>query len=65
MMKIDEIDTASPEQLAPILHAALQRLGQLGRTGAVALAALVGDDDADFDEASGWIEDIASGGLRR
>lgn len=63
-MKTGDIDTASPEQLAPILYAALQRLGQLGRTGAVALAALVADDDADFDEASGWIEEIASGGLR-
>jgi len=63
-MKTADIDTASPEQLAPILYAALQRLGQLGRTGAVALAAFVADDDADFDEASGWIEEIASGGLR-
>jgi len=63
-MNIPNIDTASPEELAPILHAAIQRLGQLGRTGALALAALVEDDDADFDEASSWLADIASGGLR-
>lgn len=63
-MTIPNIDTASPEELAPILHAAIQRLGQLGRTGALALAALVEDDDADFDEAAGWLADIASGGLR-
>lgn len=63
-MTISDIDTATPEQLAPILYAAIERLGQLGRTGAVALAALVEDDDADFDEASSWISDIADGGLR-
>ncbi|WP_263588853.1 hypothetical protein [Sphingopyxis sp. GC21] len=63
-MNIPNLDTASPEVLAPILHAAIQRLGQLGRTGAVALAALVEDDDADFDEAASWIADIAAGGLR-
>ncbi|WP_232014766.1 hypothetical protein [Sphingopyxis sp. EG6] len=43
---------------------ALQRLGQLGRAGAIALARQVEDDDADFDEAAEWIADIASGGLR-
>ena len=63
-MNIPNLDTTSPEVLAPILHAAIQRLGQLGRTGAVALAALVEDDDADFDEAASWIADIAAGGLR-
>jgi len=63
-MTISDIDTATPEQLAPILYAAIERLGQLGRTGAVALAALVEDDDADFEEASSWISDIADGGLR-
>ncbi len=58
------IDAANPEQLAPILYAAVQRLGQLGREGAVALAPLVADEDADFDEGASWIEDIAAGGLR-
>ncbi len=64
MMTIADLDTASPEQLAPILHAALQRLGQLGREGAVALARLVEDDDADIDEAAEWIADLAGGNLR-
>ncbi len=63
-MSTSDIDTATPEQLAPVLYAAIQRLGQLGRDGAVALAALVEDDDADFDEAAEWIGDIAAGGLR-
>jgi hypothetical protein len=63
-MTTTDIDTATAEQLAPILYAAIQRLGQLGRTGAVALAALVEDDDADFEEASSWIGDIAAGDLR-
>lgn len=62
-MNISDIDTATPEQLAPILLGALQRLGQLGRAGAVALAALVDDGDADFDEAASWIEDVAAGNL--
>lgn len=62
-MTQSDIDTATPQQLAPILHAALQRLGQLGREGAMALATLVGDDDADFDEAASWIADVAAGGL--
>lgn len=60
-MKIDDIDTASPEALAPVLLACLQRLGQLGRNGAIALARLVDDGDADFDEAAEWIGDIANG----
>lgn len=63
-MRISEIETADPEALAPVLLAAIQRLGQLGRSGAVALARLVDDDDADFDEAAEWIADIASGGLK-
>ena len=48
-MTTSDIDTATAEQLAPVAYAAIQRLGQLGRTGAVALAALVEDDDADFE----------------
>ncbi len=63
-MKTDDIDTATPEQLAPVLFAALQRLGQLDRTGAVALAALVDDEDADFEEAASWVGDLAAGDLR-
>ncbi|WIW89614.1 hypothetical protein K3M67_06555 [Sphingobium sp. V4] len=63
-MTTADIDNATPEQLAPVLYAAVQRLGQLGREGAVAVAPLVGDDDADFDEGASWIEDIAAGGLR-
>lgn len=63
-MNASDIGTAAADQLAPVLLAALQRLGELGREGAVALARLVEDDDADFDEAAEWIADIASGGLR-
>jgi hypothetical protein len=63
-MTTSDIDTATPEQLAPVLYAAIQRLGQLGRTGAVALAALVDEDDADFEEAASWLSDIAAGDLR-
>jgi len=63
-MTTAEIDTATPDQLAPVLYTAIQRLGQLGREGAAALAPLVADDDADFDEGASWIEDIAAGGLR-
>ncbi len=62
-MRISDIHLASADELAPVLIEALQRLGQLGRAGAVALAALVEDGDADFDEAAGWIEQVASGGL--
>ena len=51
-MTTSDIDTATAEQLAPVLYAAIQRLGQFGRTGAVALAALVEDDDADFEEGA-------------
>ena len=36
-MQTSQIGTATPEQLAPLLLAALQRLGQLGRNGAIAL----------------------------
>ncbi|MFA7603340.1 MAG: hypothetical protein WCY29_10065 [Novosphingobium sp.] len=63
-MRISEIETANPEALAPVLLAAIQRLGQLGRNGALALASLLEDDDSDFDEAAEWIADIASGGLK-
>lgn len=63
-MKLNEIENADPEDLAPFLLAALQRLGQLGREGAVALARLVVDDDADLDEAGEWISDIIDGGCR-
>ncbi|EZP69560.1 hypothetical protein BV96_04100 [Sphingomonas paucimobilis] len=63
-MQTSRIDTATPDELAPVLLSALQRLGQLGREGTVALARLVADDDADFDEAAEWISDIAEGGLR-
>ncbi len=63
-MHTSRIDTATPEDLAPVLLCALQRLGQLGREGAVSLARMVADDDADFDEAAEWISDIAVGGLR-
>ena len=63
-MNVSNIESASAADLAPVLLSCLQRLGQLGREGAVALARLVEDDDADFDEASEWIADIASGGLR-
>lgn len=63
-MKIGDIDTLTPEQLAPVLRATIQRLGQLGRTGAVALAAVVEDDDGDFDEGASWVSDVAAGGVR-
>lgn len=63
-MRTSQIDIATPDELAPVLLFALRRLGQLGRSGAVALARQVEDDDADFDEAAEWIADIASGGLR-
>lgn len=63
-MQTSRIDTATPDELAPVLLSALQRLGQLGREGALALANLVDDDDADFDEATEWISGIAEGGLR-
>ena len=63
-MKFTDLSTDGPEQLAPALLAALQRLGEIGREGAVALARLVADDDGEFDEAADWIADIASGSLR-
>lgn len=62
-MAIDTISTASAETLAPILLAAMQRLGELGRPGAEALARLIADDDGYFDEAADWIADIARGGF--
>ena len=63
-MKIDDIDTLTPAQLASVLRATIQRLGQLGRTGAIALAAVVEDDDGDFDEGASWVNDVAAGGVR-
>ncbi|MCF8709945.1 hypothetical protein [Rhizorhapis sp. SPR117] len=63
-MQTSRIENATPDELAPILLSALQRMGQLGRDGAMALARLVADDDGDFDEAAEWIEEIAAGGLR-
>jgi hypothetical protein len=63
-MQTSQIDTATPDELAPVLLLALRRLGQLGRPGAITLARRLEDDDADFDEAAEWIADIASGGLR-
>lgn len=60
-MPIDTINTADAEALAPILLAGLQRLGHLGRDAAAALAALVKDEDAEFDEAAYWIASIAAG----
>jgi len=63
-MNVSDISNATPDELAPILLAALHRLGEHGRTGAAALARLVEDDDADFDESAEWIADIAGGGLR-
>lgn len=57
------IDMAPVEDLARILLAAIRRLGELGRPGAIALARLVEDGDADFDEAVAWIADIAAGDL--
>ena len=63
-MKISDFETAGPETLAPVLLTVLQRLGQLGRNGAVALARLVEEDDADVEEALEWLADIAAGSLR-
>lgn len=63
-MNIDEVGAANPDTLAPATLAALQRLGQLGRDGAIALAKLVtDDDDAFFHKAASWIADITSGAL--
>lgn len=63
-MNVSPISVSTPAELAPILLSALQRLGELGREGAVMLARLVDDDDADFDEAAEWIADIAAGSFR-
>ena len=62
-MKIDDLSTASADALAPVLLAAMQRLGELGRPGAEALARALEDDDGYFDEAADWIADIARGGI--
>ncbi len=63
-MKLHDIETATPEALAPFLLAALKRLGQLGRDGAVALASIAEESDADLDEANEWLTEIVDGGLR-
>ena len=63
-MKLHDIETATPEALAPFLLAALKRFGQLGREGAVVLARLVEDEDPDLDEANEWLTDIVDGGHR-
>ncbi|KEZ19419.1 hypothetical protein CP98_01940 [Sphingobium yanoikuyae] len=63
-MNPSHLETATADHLAPVLLAALHRLGELGREGAVAFARLVKDEDADFDEAAAWIADVASGALR-
>ena len=63
-MRISAIEMASAETLAPVLLAAIQRLGQLGRNGAIALARLVEDGDAEVEEAAEWIADVAAGKLR-
>ncbi len=63
-MKVSQIPFATADELVPLLLATLQRLGELGREGAVALARIVDDGDADFDEAADWIETIADGSLR-
>jgi hypothetical protein len=60
-MNSADIATATPEQLAPILLAAMRRLGELGRDGASAFAFLVKDDDYEFDEGFDWIATIAEG----
>lgn len=62
-MKAEDIDMAGAAALAPVLLACLQRLGQLGRSGALALAQIVEDGDFDFDEAAEWIAEIAAGKL--
>ncbi len=62
-MKLTGIEDATPDALAPVLLAAMQRLGQLGRHGAVALARIRDDGDVDFDEAAGWLADITAGGI--
>jgi hypothetical protein len=56
---LDDVDNMNDDDLAPLLHACIQRLGQLGRSAATALAAQVDDDDDDFHEGAGWIEEIA------
>lgn len=63
-MNASQIPFAKADELAPLLLATLQRLGELGREGAVALARIVDDGDADFDEAAEWIATIADGDLR-
>src|SRR3546814_17891619 len=63
-MQTSQIDTATPDELAPVLLLALGRLGQLGRPGAIPLARRLEDDDADIDEAAKWIAELTPGGRR-
>ena len=57
------LETADADALAPVLLAAIQRFGQLGRIGAVALSRIVDDGDAHFDEGASWITEVAAGDL--
>ena len=54
--------TLAPDALAPVLHAAIQRLGELGPPGMDALLEWLREEpdcvnfDAGFDLLCGWIE---------
>src|SRR3546814_20943353 len=63
-MQTSQIDTATPDELAPVLLLALGRLGQLGPPGAFTLERRLADGEPDLDEAAHCIADIPSGGLR-
>lgn len=60
-MTISDIDDATLEQLAPILHMAIQRLGELGRPGSIVLAALIDSEDIDFNFGYFWLDSINEG----
>ena len=62
-MNISEVGAADPDTLAPAALAALQRLAQSSRDGAIPMARLVTDDDADFNKAASWIADITAGAI--
>ena len=62
--------TLAPDALAPVLHGAIQRLGELGQPGMDALLLWLRDQpecanfDAGFDLLCGWLEqDEAAQGL--
>ena len=61
-MNIADIDFMSADELAPVLAACLDRLGHLGREGALALAPLV-SESLEFDEAASWIDAITHGDI--